>query len=135
MTHMGDVVELAGWGSRRGGVPSDRTAAGARPAMARVRPILREWHPSAGPAVPPAEAASAGDPANADEPIRRLDRAVGSIDEIISKISCRGAGLGSNVETELLALVGEISLGLIDAAADRAERLASGLGGAASSGP
>jgi hypothetical protein len=103
--------------------------------MARVRPIIRAWQPSVGPPVPPPEAASAADPANADEPIGRLDRAVGTIDEIISKVSSRGCGLASDVETELLALVGEISLGLIGAAADRAERLASGLGGAASSGP
>jgi hypothetical protein len=132
MANMGDVVELARWGSRRGGVPSERTASLARPAMARVRPILRAWHPSLGPTASPPEAAQ---PANASEPIGRLERAVGRIDQITSKISSRGAGLGSDVETELLALVGEISLGLIDAAADRAERLAGGLGGAASSGP
>lgn len=136
MAYMGDVIELASWGSPRGEVPADRIAL-ARPALARVRPILRAWHPSVGPMVAPPEAASAcaSEPANAGEPIGRLERAVGRIDQITSKISSRGAGLGSDVETELLALVGEISLGLIDAAAERAERLASGLGGAASSGP
>jgi hypothetical protein len=131
---MGEVVELTAWASRRGGTSSDRSVARGRPAVARVRPIIGPWHPSLGPtAAPHGDAPSL--PADPADPIGRLERAVNRIDEITAKISPRGSGLGSSVETELLALVGEISLGLIDDAADRAERLASGLGGAASSGP
>jgi hypothetical protein len=138
---MGDVVELAVWASLRGGAQADGSAARARPAVARVRPIIGPWHPSHGAAgsLPgpgsPADPADQGDAADPADPIGRLERAVNRIDEITAKISPRGSDLGSNVETELLALVGEISLGLIEDAADRAERLANGLGGAASSGP
>jgi hypothetical protein len=131
---MGEVVELAAWTSPRGGTSPDGSVARARPAVARVRPIIGPWHPSLGPtaALP---GVSPSPPADLADPIGRLERAVNRIDEITAKFSPRGSGMGSNVETELLALVGEISLGLIDDAADRAERLASGLGGAASSGP
>ena len=69
-----------------------------------------------------------------DPAIHRLDRAVSRIDRITSKVQERGGRLAADVETELLALVGQISLGMVDEAASRAERLADVLGGARSSG-
>ena len=138
IARMGQVVELAAWASRRDGTPVGGSAVRTRPAVARVRPIIGPWHPSLGPTAPSLHTGSPADPADAADPadpLCRLERAVNRIDEITAKIPPRGSGFGSSVETELLALVGEISLGLIEDAADRAERLASGLGGAASSGP
>jgi hypothetical protein len=67
--------------------------------------------------------------------IARLDRAVVSIDRATSRVAAKGGRLPPDIETELLALVGQISMGMIADAADRAERMARGLGGAASSGP
>jgi hypothetical protein len=109
-----------------------------------VRPIPPSWHPSLGDDTPhdtsPGDGTTDGSTARDGHgldaiTIARLDRAVVSIDRATSRIAARGGRLASDVETELLALVGQISLGLIAEAADRAERMARGLGGAASSGP
>lgn len=69
-----------------------------------------------------------------DPAVHRLDRAVTRIDRITTRVQARGGSLAPDVETELLALVGQISLGMVDEAASRAERLADVLGGARSSG-
>jgi hypothetical protein len=142
MLCMGDVVELAAWTAANGGrgkassaVRSAEPASGAGQAVAPVRPILGAWHPSLGPANGSRRRIHGIGSNLVPGQIARLDRAVTLIDGATSRISSRGGALAPDVETELLALVGEISLGLLDAAADRAERLASGLGGAASSGP
>jgi hypothetical protein len=69
-----------------------------------------------------------------DEGLQRLDRAVGRIDRITNRVHDRGGRLAPDVETELLALLGQISLGMVAEAAARAERLADVLGSATSSG-
>ena len=111
--------------------------------VVRVRPVPAGWHPSLSDHGPndrwPSERPAAG---LADEAgpgldpltIARLDRAVSSIDRATSRIAAKGGRLAPEVETELLALVGQISLGMIRDAADRAERMARGLGGATSFG-
>lgn len=55
------------------------------------------------------------------DPLRRLERAIGRLDSLLS----RGSGrIGPRVESELLAITGAVTSGLVEQAADRAERLA-----------
>jgi len=55
------------------------------------------------------------------DPVARLERAVRRVDKLVSA----GAGrIEARVETELLAIAGALSTGLVEDAADRAERLA-----------
>lgn len=55
------------------------------------------------------------------DPVRRLERAIGRIDQLLA----RGTGrIGARVESELLAITGAVTAGLDDEAAERAERLA-----------
>jgi hypothetical protein len=77
----------------------------------------------------------AGGGAPEAEALHRLEGAVDRIDRVTSRVVLRGGRLSPDVETELLALLGQISLGLVPEAATRAELLAKALGGAASSGP
>jgi hypothetical protein len=88
------------------------------------------WHPSRGTI---GLDAVGGGGAEAGS-LRRLEGAVDRIDRITSRVALRGGRLSPDVETELLALLGQISLGLVPEAATRAERLAEVLGSAASSG-
>jgi hypothetical protein len=86
------------------------------------------WHPSRG--TVGLEVGQTQDAAS----LRRLEGAVDRIDRVTSRVALRGGRLSPDVETELLALLGQISLGLVPEAVTRAERLAEALG-AASSGP
>ncbi len=115
---MGEVIHIEAWRAgpaRR----SDRsgTAFGTASLTGR-RPIATSRTPHIAP----------------DGPVARLERAVGRIDRVTARVQARGGHLAADVETELLALVGQISLGLVDEAATRAEHLADMLGGASSSG-
>ena len=143
---MGDVVDLATWRDGRQRTEPPAGGAARRPAS-EPRSIMPSWHPSLG-WDGSHDARSAGptraDASAVDEPaprgmdaltIARLDRAVASIDRATARLAAKGGRLAPDVETELLALVAQISLGMIREAADRAERMARGLRGAASSGP
>jgi len=59
-----------------------------------------------------------------DPAVDRLDRAVQRLHTLISGEAGGRARLAPGVETELLAIMGELTVGLIPEAADRAERLA-----------
>jgi hypothetical protein len=123
MPLMGDVVSLSGW-------RAERDAVGAAAGERRRTDLGPGWHPSRGTAGLGVEALP-GD----EDSLRRLEGAVDQIDRVTSRVTMRGGRLSPDVETELLALLGQISLGLVPEAATRAERLAQTLGGAASSGP
>lgn len=53
----------------------------------------------------------------------RLERAVRRLDALTHRSLGRGTALRAGTETELLAIIGELSVGLIPEAAARAERL------------
>jgi hypothetical protein len=62
---------------------------------------------------------------NAGEPsVDRLERAVLKLHAVVSMALDAGGRLQPRVETELLAIMGELTVGLIGEAAVRAERLA-----------
>ena len=61
-----------------------------------------------------------------DAAVDRLDRLVSRLDPLLESVK-RGGKRDHTVETDILAITGAISLGLMDEAAVRAERLASRL--------
>jgi hypothetical protein len=61
-----------------------------------------------------------GDPARPEA--ARLERAVRRLDRLTTD-AFRTGGLPAEAETELLAILGELSMGLVHAASERAERL------------
>lgn len=66
-----------------------------------------------------------GLPAAADEvAVDRLDEAVQRLHALVSGALDGRGSLEPRVETELLAILGELTVGLTKEAADRAERLA-----------
>ena len=95
---MSNVVDLAAWRERR-------VADGALEAAPRHE--------------------AADDMGAPDDPaVDRLDRAVQRLHGLVSGEMGGRARLAPGVETELLAIMGELTMGLITEAADRAERLA-----------
>jgi hypothetical protein len=66
-----------------------------------------------------------GSPARGER-LDRLERAVERLSELVPRLDPTG-GLEPKVETELLAIMGEITMGLTADAARRAERLAQSL--------
>ena len=54
----------------------------------------------------------------------RLDRAVERLHTLVSRALDSNGNLSPTVETELLAIMGELTVGLVPQAARRAERLA-----------
>jgi hypothetical protein len=106
--------------------------------VARVRAIgAAAWHPSLGVGPMPWGSAGTRRTGPAHRAIDRLERAMHRIEGIDG--SPGGARLRRSrtfdprVETELLAIVGQLSLGLVNDAADRAERVADELGDTAAS--
>jgi len=73
--------------------------------------VVRAAPAAGGPELPPEE----------DRPIRRLEAAIARLESLVSSGLHR---LGPRVESELLAITGAVSAGLVAEAADRAERLA-----------
>jgi hypothetical protein len=59
----------------------------------------------------------------ADPEMRRLESAVRRLDALTSRTIRRRGRLSAQIETELLAILGELSMGLLDAACERSERL------------
>jgi hypothetical protein len=59
-----------------------------------------------------------------DPAVDRLDRAVRRLHALVSAALDGSGRLQPRVETELLAIMGELTVGLVREAADRAERLA-----------
>jgi hypothetical protein len=94
---MSGVVDLAAWRRRR--APSGELEAPAEEAVDDI--------------------GAPDDPA-----VDRLDRAVQRLHALVSGEMGGRARLAPGVETELLAIMGELTVGLITEAADRAERLA-----------
>jgi hypothetical protein len=58
------------------------------------------------------------------EPVARLDRAVQRLHALVARALDTDGRVESKVETELLAIMGELTVGLVGEAASRAERLA-----------
>ena len=58
-----------------------------------------------------------------DEGVDRLERAADRLHQLVSGTLKGGRRLDPQFETELLALIGEVTVGLVDEAAKRAERL------------
>ena len=105
---MGEVVNLGEWRKGRENriVPALEAASGVRA------------HP-------------AGQRAEPDEVggVKRLERAVERLHELVSQ-KLDGAGhVKPQVETELLAIMGELTMGMVTEAAVRAERLVDRLAG------
>ncbi len=59
--------------------------------------------------------------------LARLERAVERVHELVGMATDGGGRLGPAVETELLAILGELTIDLVGEAAARAERLAARL--------
>jgi hypothetical protein len=143
MTTMSTVIRLQDWRrSRRTGSPADR---GAAPAPDDLRPPLEDegsedrWLAARmTPDADSAEAAPLGSVtsmagrrgrtwATGDKGIDRLDRAVGRLQAVVTAVLEKQGRVAPRVETELLAIMGEVTVGLLGEAAARAERLTESL--------
>jgi hypothetical protein len=60
--------------------------------------------------------------------VERLERAIETLSSFVSGAVDGGRKLSARVETELLAIMGELAVGMVGDAAGRAERLAERLG-------
>jgi hypothetical protein len=85
---------------------------------------LLEWHrrravqtPEPEPSEPPP------DEAVSPEIVARLERAIDRLTPLVTRTLDSGERLQPKVETELLAIMGELTVGLVGEAATRAERL------------
>jgi hypothetical protein len=67
--------------------------------------------------------AAEGD-SSAEQDLEALERAVQRLQALVSQRGGREGQLGGNLETELLAIMGELTVGLVRDATRRAERLA-----------
>jgi hypothetical protein len=65
---------------------------------------------------------SAPNASSGGDPVERLERAVDRLHEVVDRTLDRGH-LPARVETELLAIMGELSMGGLDQAERRVERL------------
>ncbi len=131
---MGDVVELAGWRER--GHP-ERAVIRTRVRLAEGRGARAgdvEWHPSFGQEASSLLAGAVetiqagGSESWSPDTLRRLERAVGRLDRAASAALRTTGALDDRLETELFALIGQVHMGMLDQAADRAERLAARMG-------
>lgn len=147
MRSMGSVIELARWRSDRpGSRPAGERPEPGRPGAEGSIAQIRRWHPADGlpvrraprrGAVPTLATAADGPWPDEDgagssgaEEFERLERAVQRLDRTASRLLASGAGLETRIETELLAVIGQVTMGMIGPAATRAERLADHLGSA-----
>jgi hypothetical protein len=108
---MSSVVDLAAWKVRRHGTGPGLEAGLSAEDSTAFTTVRR--HPAFG------QSAAADDLS-----VDRLDRAVQRLHALVSGALDACGRLQPRVETELLAIVGELTVGLTREAADRAERLA-----------
>ncbi len=108
---MGEIIDIGKWRRVRLEVA---TEAGAAVARARVP----------GAAVREAGGMAAEGPDPDERELAVLERAVQRLHPLVSEHVGRGSRLGPSVETELLAIMGELTVGLVRQAAQRADRLA-----------
>jgi hypothetical protein len=86
---------------------------------------LDGWRQARNPAPQSAPAQSAHPPAA--QGLERLEQAADRLHGLVTRKVNRGPSLDTKLETELLAIIGELTVGLVEEAAGRAERLASRL--------
>jgi hypothetical protein len=91
---MANIVDLLEWARRREGPGAE-----------------------SGPGNPPSDETAS------DETVARLERAIERLVPLVSRALDAGERLQPRVETELLAIMGELTVGLVGEAAGRAERL------------
>lgn len=70
-------------------------------------------------------------PRSEDPAVLRLELAVARLDRLIGEVNGGRRGTGIDIETELLAITGALSMGLLEEAAARAQGLAERLEGLA----
>jgi len=88
---------------------------------------LADWRRARAAAPPDSEAEAPAAPS--PEVVARLDGAMERLHQLVSGVLESSGRLQPRVETELLAIMGELTVGLIQEAASRAERLADRLAG------
>ena len=119
---MGQVIDIGTW--RRG--RSEATANEAHPAV-RARLLRTDGE---GP-----KDLGNGETAARDRELEMLDGAVQRLHLVVSQTLGRGHELEGKIETELLAIMGELTVGLVVEATRRAERLADRLAAGDRAGP
>ena len=109
MLSMGNIVNLTDWRrSRDQGTAADGSAS---PPF-RVHPAGR-----------------GNRSVSSDDGLQRLDQAVRRLHQLVFRMLDRAGDVQPQVETELLAIMGELTMDLVNEAAARAERLAEHLTG------
>jgi hypothetical protein len=119
MWPMGEVVDIRVWRARVAAAASHPSALAKVAAGSTDRSAATRDEPEAEDA--------AGEGAHqvpTDAALDMLERAVGRLHPLVSDELRRRRPLEREVETELLAIMGELSVGLIHEATRRAERLA-----------
>jgi hypothetical protein len=111
---MGQVIDFGAWRRAR----SETSAAEAHPAV-RARLLRSQGEPPEGSKEP-----GNGETAARDRELEMLDGAVQRLHLVVSQTLGHGHQLEGRIETELLAIMGELTVGLVVEATRRAERLA-----------
>jgi hypothetical protein len=104
---MGRIVDISHWLQSRGRAPQPEELEPGMPGEGTDSPPPRE--------------------------VARLERAVTRLHDLVNRTMETSGRVQPKVETELLAIMGELTVGLVEEATRRAERLADRL--ASSSGP
>jgi len=107
MRRMGSIVDLSQWLQSRGRAPESEELEPSMPAEGVDAPAPRE--------------------------VARLEMAVTRLHDLVNRTMETSGRVQPKVETELLAIMGELTVGLVEEATRRAERLADRL--ASSGGP
>ncbi len=87
----------------------------------RLEEFRRRQEPSDHPAFQEPSPGSPGE-------VERLDAAVARLQRLVERALEKSGRLNDKLETELLAIMGELAVGLVSEAAARAERVAENLG-------
>jgi hypothetical protein len=123
---MGTVIDLARWRGARAGHPAGRGSASTPAVVAQLRAV----EPRVGRRVAskPGGARAAEGPPPDERELDKLERAVERLHPLVSSALKKRRTLPGPVETELLAIMGELTMGLVREATKRADRLAASLG-------
>jgi hypothetical protein len=108
---MSAIVDLMAWRSARATQDGNSGASGSQPGtLLAYRPVGERRGDDVG-----------------DGSLPRLERAVDRLYELVSQALQASGRLTPRVETEMLAILGELAMDCVDDAAIRAERLVRGL--------